>query len=114
MDEQFSQIIALLITIASMIIAWWQNRQKNDIVQFYSEPTVTPSPVTAVVPKKSWTMSDMTKRWITASETEADKATILAQIAQNELLGNTEYTVNYSKGFYFISWGLIKSSGRDK
>ena len=117
-DIDWNTLIAALITIVSILIAWWQNRQKKEIVEFFTEPTAVSSVGTKVmidkVPIRSWKMSPDTLKWILFGESEEDKRTIEGQILTAESDGLTSYSIRYSKGFYLIQYGLIKSSGREK
>ena len=114
-DPQVQQMIEIFITLIAAFIAWWQTRQKRETIEFYSQPTNAPQQTLATsLPAVSWKMSDSTKDWITSGESTQDKADILHQVQYNEDLGRTSYTIGYSKGFYLIEYGLIKSSGREK
>ena len=117
-DFPVNEIIAVLVTLFSILLAWWQNRLKKETVEFYTVPTVVPSvPPKAVslgLPERSYLMAEWTKKWITFGESEEDKNSLLQQVSIAEEQGLTGYTIRYSKGYYEINWGLIKASGRDK
>jgi len=117
-DIDWNTLVAALITIVSILIAWWQNRQKKDIITFFTDPIALPEPaniaVMEVVPGRSWKMSPETLKWILSGENDEDQRTLKGQIFTAEAEGLTSYSIRYSKGFYLIEYGLIKSSGREK
>jgi len=117
-DIDWNTFVAALITVVSILIAWWQNRQKKDIITFFTDPVALPearnNAVLQQVPVKSWRMSESTLKWILAGENEEDQRLLKGQVATAETQGLTSYSLRYSKGFYLIEWGLIKSSGREK
>jgi hypothetical protein len=119
MDEAtMTLIVSWIVASISGLYAWWQNKQKIAVVEFYTTPITVPQAVTDAsvlnVPEKSYKMAEWTKKWICAGESEDDKLSLMQQVTQAELQGLTGYTIRYSKGYYEIAWGLIKSSGRDK
>lgn len=106
-------IIAFLIALISAIIAWYQNREKNTIVQAYTPGTVesiTPA-IIAKLPERSWKMDESTKRWCTFDATPENKATILAAIDQAEAAKLTHYTIHFNGGYYVIDYGLLMGGG---
>jgi hypothetical protein len=106
-------IIAFLITIIAALIAWYQNRQKNQIVQAFIPGTVesiTPA-IIATLPERSWKMSDSTKHWCTVDATPANKETILKAIDQAESAKLTHYTIHFDGGYYIIDYGLLMGGG---
>ena len=113
-----NEVIAILVSLLSLLIAWWQNRQKNDVITFFTDPVALPeatnNQVLAMVPQISWKMSPETLKWILFGESDEDQKDLKGQIFTAEAEGLTSYTIRYSKGFYKIEWGLIKSSGREK
>jgi len=110
-----TQMITMLLAIIAGFYAWLQNNQKKEVVAFYAEPASPVSDaVVSTLPVRSWTMTESTRRWITFGESDSDKIEILKQVDASEALGLRSYTIHYSKGFYLIEYGLIKSSGREK
>lgn len=112
-------IAAFLVAVLMAIIAWWQNRQKNTTVAQVAAltpgtPESTSSAVIAQLPARSWKMDPATLDWITFGESDADKANIIQQVHDAEAKHLTDYQIVYSKGYYNISYGLIKSSARGK
>jgi hypothetical protein len=117
-DIDWNTLVAALITIVSILIAWWQNKQKKDIITFFTDPVALPEPsntaVLATVPTRSWKMSPETLKWVIFGESQEDQASLKGQILAAEAEGLTSYTIRYSKGYYQIEYGLIKASGREK
>jgi acyl-homoserine lactone acylase PvdQ len=104
-------IIAFLIALISAIIAWYQNREKNMIVQAYTPGTVesiTPA-VIAKLPERSWKMTDSTKRFLTFDCPVDVKADLLKQVAAAEASFLTDYEVNYPGGHSHVQYGLVYS-----
>lgn len=111
---------ALLIAAIGWIMAYIKAKEVKEAkaetaaVIDYFDPTEkgTEQPP-AVIPARTYTMSEETKKWITTGETDADQKSILEQVAANEAKGLATYKVIYSKGYYDIEYGLIKGSGRE-
>ena len=64
-------------------------------------------------PRASYTMSEATKHFILAGESDADKLSITKQIEAGEAAGYVDYTIVYSRGTYGISYGLIGSATKN-
>lgn len=109
-----TSILSLLVALVAAFVAWFQKQSKDEVIGAFTEPTKATPSIIQALPIRSWTMSESTKRWITFGESETDKIDILRQVDENEKLGQVAYTIHYSKGFYLIEYGLIKSSGREK
>lgn len=109
-----SSIVSLIVALVAAFIAWVKNQEKNEVVAAFTEPAAAKPSVVAALPVRSWTMSESTRRWITFGENDSDKIDILRQVDEAEKAGQVAYTIHYSKGFYLIEYGLIKSSGREK
>lgn len=112
---------ALIIAVIAAAMGYLQKLGKDEAVEAkqavidYFDPTVkTVTDPPAEIPARTYTMSDVTKDWLTYGEADADKATILEQVAQAEKNGQATYRVTYSKGYYDIEYGLIKASARGK
>lgn len=104
-------IIAFLIALISAIIAWYQNSQKNMIVQAYTAGTVesiTPA-IVAKLPDRSWKMSESTKRFLTMDCPADVKADLLKQVAAAEAAFMTDYEVNFPGGHSHVQYGLVYS-----
>jgi hypothetical protein len=105
-------IIAFIAAAIAAFIAWWQNRQKKEVINFYSDPVQIPEAQTisqavlSQLPTHSYKMGEATKRWLTFDATIENKASILKQIEQAENQGLTKYRINFAGGFYDIEYGL--------
>lgn len=89
-------------------------KEETKAVIDYFDPTVkTVTTPPDIIPERTYKMSDATKRWITYSESDADKVAILEQVSKAEEAGQATYRVTYSKGYYDIEYGLVKDSARD-
>jgi hypothetical protein len=87
------------------VIAYWQNRQKGQVVTFF-DPTnedVTTPP--SSVPSRSWKMDDATKMWLCAGHSPEEQALLLQQVADAEALEKSSYVILVSSGYYEIETG---------
>ena len=111
---------ALILAIIGWGMAYIQTKkataakEETAAVIDYFDPTVkTVEQPPAVIPARTYTMSEETKKWITTGETDADQKSILEQVAAAEVKGLATYKIVYGKGYYDIEYGLIKGSGRE-
>lgn len=117
-----NELITLLTTLIASIVAiikWYQaNTATATTAQtqaFYDDA----SPVVEIpagTPTRNYKMSDAVKGFILAGHSNEDQASIVSQITTAETkMDDTgkyfEYTITWSKGWYLISWGQIKTSG---
>ena len=112
MEPALTEIIEMAIALLMAVIAYWQHRQKKEVVAFF-DPTdsrVTTPP--ASVQSRSWKMDDATKQWLCAGHSAEEQASLLQQVAGAEALGKTSYFISVRSGYYEIEYGLIKGSGK--
>jgi hypothetical protein len=142
MDSQVIQILELVAALIAAIVAYWQNRQKNqavelkrdadmdrdfaeartshalaqkaDVVSFFDpgDDTVTKPP--ASVPARSWKMSDGTKQWVASDHPPDEQASLLMQIAEAEEQKKSSYIISAPGAYYEIEYGLVKGGGKGK
>lgn len=120
MTYDIEQLIALVVAVVTAILALIKyvqaNADRKATVTFYTEGNV--SDATARIcnnlPPGSWTMGNEVKKYILSGETPEDQNLILSQIAAAEMSCRTDYQIVYSKGWYTISFGQIRESGRGK
>jgi len=92
--ELLQALLAAIVALITAIMAIIQNWEKNRIVAAMSDPlSVTPS-LAQELPPKTWRMNDETKRFLTAGRFQQNAASILAQVASNEALGNVDYWID--------------------
>jgi hypothetical protein len=117
-DYPLTEIITMIVALIAAIWAWYQKHKKDEIVTFYTEPESKPIEKTLALvkdlPGRSWKMSPETLKWVLFGESIEDQNDLRGQIVTAESNALTSYTIRYSKGFYLIEYGLIKSSGREK
>jgi hypothetical protein len=66
-----------------VIIAFWQNRQKGQVIAFFDpENDIVTSPPSSV-PARSWKMDDVTKKWLCAGHSPEEQASLLQQVADD-------------------------------
>jgi hypothetical protein len=110
---------ALILAVVFAATAYLQKLGKDEAVETtkevidYFDPTVkTSTTPPAVIPARTYQMSDVTKRYLTFDESPADQISILEQIAKAEENGQATYRITTSQGWYDIEYGLIKASGK--
>jgi len=110
------QIVALLVTIVSALIAAWQNRkaaaaqaETQEVVAFFDPQSPVDIPPT-VVPMRSYIASTDTRNAITRYHSPAEQAAILAQVDEAEAAGKIDYVVRYEGGYYHLVWGQISDA----
>jgi hypothetical protein len=93
-------------------LQWAAESQKNDVIAYFDpdDDTVTKPP--EAVPSRSWKMSDVTKRWVTAGHSPEEQASLLKQIAEAEEEKKMRYVISVPGAFYEIEYGLVKGGGR--
>jgi hypothetical protein len=142
MDSQVIQILELVAALVAAIVAYWQNRRKNqaveqkrdadmdrdfaearagnalarkaDVISFFDpgDDTVTKPPTS--VPARSWKMGDGTKRWLTSDHPADEQASLLKQIAEAEEQKKSSYIISVPGEYYEIEYGLVKGGGKRK
>jgi len=111
--NQITELIAAIIALIAIIKAIYETWKNKQVVTFYTEPQAEVSPrVTEKMPARSYTMSEETRRWIKAGESESDRALIDSQINEAEMNGLLSYYVDTSRGWYMIEYGLVKGSAK--
>jgi cytochrome oxidase assembly protein ShyY1 len=112
MEPALTEIIEMAVTLLMAVIAFWQHRQKKEVVAFFDpkDSRVTTPPVS--VPSQSWKMDDATKQWLCAGHSVEEQASLLQQVAGAEALEKTSYFISVPSGYYEIEYGLIKGSGK--
>jgi hypothetical protein len=110
MEPALTEIIEITITLLMAVIAFWQHRQKQEVVAFFDpkDNGVTTPP--ASVHTRSWKMDDATKQWLCAGHSEKEQASLLQQVAGAEAREKTSYFIPVPSGYYEIEYGLIKGS----
>jgi hypothetical protein len=103
---------ALVLALIAALIAYIEKRQKDTAIAAYDVTSTESSDpvVVASLPERTWKMTDSTKRWLTFDATEANKASILAQIDAAEAEHKTKYQITFSGGYYNIEYGLLNGS----
>jgi hypothetical protein len=112
MEAAIAHIIELAIALLMAVIAFWQNRQKGEVVAFFDpkdQSVVTPP---SSVPSRSWKMDDTTKTWLCAGHLPEEQASLLRQVADAEAKEKSSYFMSVPSGWYEIEYGLIKGSGK--
>jgi len=112
-------LIAAIVTVFMAIVAAWQayearkaTRTTDAVISALtpSDDSVTEAP--AVLPGRSWKMSEQTKRWLTFDHPADEQKMLLDQVAAAELIRQLDYQIKFPGGWYDISSGLIAGSGR--
>jgi len=102
-------IIAFIIMLISALYAWYQNRQKKEVISAFT-PGSTESQTPAIIdklPDRSWKMSESTKRFLTFDASPKNKEIILAAVDEAEEMRQTHYTIGFDGGYYIIDYGLL-------
>ena len=118
-----SDLITLITTLLAAIWAiyeWYKAQQANKTItatQAFYDDDSTVVEIPQGTPTRNYKMSDAVKNFILFDHTIADQASIVDQITAAEAkMDETgqyfEYTIRWSKGWYLIAWGQIKTSGR--
>ena len=118
-----SDLITLITTLLAAIWAiyeWYKAQQANKTIattQAFYDDDSTVVEIPQGTPTRNYKMSDAVKNFILSDHTIADQASIVDQITAAEAkMDETgkyfEYTIRWSKGWYLIAWGQIKTSGR--
>jgi len=119
MDQEIISIIEIGLTLLAALIAWVQHRKAQQaeketgtVIRFFDpvDDTVTTAP--AVLPGRSWKMTDSTKRWLTFDHTPGEQESLLRQVAEAEAGRLDTYTITVPSAWYDIEYGLIKGSGK--
>lgn len=118
--ELMTQLITAIIALITTIVAILKTRQvaavtaeKTGVVQQVaayipgSEQSKDPE-IIDTLPRRSWKMSDSTKRWLTFDASPENKASILQQIEVAETERLVSYQIRFDGGYYEIEYGLLK------
>jgi hypothetical protein len=112
MDSALTQLIELAIAFIMAVIAYWQNRQKGQVVAFFDPANESVTTPPSSVPSRSWKMDDATKTWLCAGHSPEEQASLLERVADAEALQKSSYFISVPSGYYEIEYGLIKGSGK--
>jgi hypothetical protein len=112
MEPALTEIIEMTIALLMAVIAFWQHRQKQEVVAFFDpkDNGVTNPP--ASVQSRSWKMDNATKQWLCTGHSSEEQASLLQQVADAEARERTSYFISVPSGYYEIEYGLIKGSGK--
>jgi hypothetical protein len=92
------------------VIAYWQNRQKGQVVAFFDPANDSVTTAPSSVPSRSWKMDD--EKRLCAGRSPEEQASLLQQVADAEVLEKSSYIISVPSGYYEIEYGLIKGSGK--
>ena len=120
MESDLITLITTLIAAIWAIYEWYKAQQANKTTtatQAFYDDDSTVVEIPQGTPTRNYKMSDAVKNFILSDHTIADQASIIDQItAAESKMDETgqyfEYTIRWSKGWYLIAWGQIKTSGR--
>jgi hypothetical protein len=112
MDSSLTQLIELAVAFIMALIAYWQNRQKGQVVAFFDPANENVTTPPSSVPSRSWKMDDATKTWLCAGHSPVEQASLLQQVADAEEQQKSSYFMSVPSGYYEIECGLIKGSGK--
>jgi hypothetical protein len=112
MEPALMEIIEMAIALLMAVIAFWQHRQKQEVVAFFDPKDTGVTRPPASVPSRSWKMDDATKQWLVTGHSEKEQASLLQQVAGAEAQEKTSYFISVPSGYYEIEYGLIKGSGK--
>ena len=112
MEPALTEIIEMAIALLMAVIAFWQHRQKQEVVAFFDPKDTGVTTPPASVPSRSWKMDDATKQWLCAGHSAQEQASLLQQVAGAEAQEKTSYFISVPSGYYEIEYGLIKGSGK--
>ena len=126
MEQELTNLIEILITLAAALIAFVQHRNATkataetqqahlttQAVLGYFDPTddtVTTAPPD--IPGRSFRMTDSTKRWLTFDHSPVEQESLLRQVAEAESERLDTSTITVPSAWYDIEYGLIKGSGK--
>ena len=114
MEAALAQIIEMTIALLMAVIAFWQHRQKQEVVAFFDPKDTAITTPPASVPSRSWKMDNATKQWLCAGHTAGEQVSLLRQVADAEAQEKTSYYISVPSGYYEIEYGLIKGSGKNE
>jgi len=112
MEAAFTQIIEMAIALVMAVIAFWQHRQKQEVVAFFDPKDTGVTTPPAPVPSRSWQMDDATRQWLCTGYSADEQASLLQQVAEAEAQQKTSYVISVPSGSYEIEYGLIRGSGK--
>lgn len=104
-------IVEIIIAILGYILAYLKNNEVKNVQDFFDpeSPVTTPPKNT---PTRSYKMSDSVKAFLICGESAADQAEMLRQVTEAEAVGDIDYIVSYSKGYYVIQYGQITGGAK--
>jgi DUF438 domain-containing protein len=112
MEAALTQIIEMAIALVMAVTAFWQHRQKQEVVAFFDPKDTGVTAPPASVPSRSWTMDDATRQWLCTGHLPEEQVSLLQQVADAEAQQKTSYVISVPSGSYEIEYGLIKGSGK--
>ena len=122
-------IITLILFIISSILAIWQNnkaqinkkekeesekaanteKQNTKVIIEFFDPNNSNWTIPSNLPAATYTMDDITKKYITEGMSNEDIELVNNKIKYAEENKIVSYEIEYSKGYYIIQYGLIKT-----
>jgi hypothetical protein len=112
MEPTLTQVIEMAIALLMAVIAFWQNRQKGQVVAFFDPENDSVTSPPSSVPARSWKMDDTTRKWLCAGHSPEEQSSLLQQVADSEARQKSSYFISVPSGYYEIEYGLIKGSGK--
>lgn len=119
MEPILQNSIDALIALILALVALWQHyragvatKQTESVISALTpgDDKVTVAP--AVLPGRSWKMSDETKHWLTFDHPADEAKSLLEQVAGAEANRLIDYQITFPGGYYNISAGGIVGSAR--
>lgn len=122
-------IITSILFIISSIVAIWQNnkaqqnkkekeesekvanieKQNNKVIIEFFDPNNSNWTVPINLPVSTYTMDNITKNYIIEGMSNEDIELVNSKIKYAEENKIISYEIEYSKGYYIIQYGLIKT-----
>ena len=107
--DQIQTLIAAFVAIVAAVAAYLENKKKTTVINAMTSGTVeSKDPAAlALLPERSWKMSDATKKWCTFDASQENKDLILKRIDAAETQHLTHYQIDFAGGYYIIDFGLL-------
>jgi hypothetical protein len=99
MEPILTQLIELAVAFIMAVVAYWQNRQKDQVVAFFDPANESVTTPLSSVPSRSWEMDDAPKMWLCAGDPLEEQASLLQQVADAEAEQKSSYVISVPSGF---------------